>query len=805
MKNRWLFSIFLAITLWMSILSPARADGIIIPPEPIPCRIKDCPRPISQFEIRYHRVKVTIQDHLAITHVDQVFFNPSDAPIEGTYLFPIPAEAAVSQFTLWMDDKPVQGSVLDATQARQIYRDAVNRLRDPALLEYTGRGAISAHIFPIPPQGERRIELEYTQALTADNGLVRYTYPLNTEKFSAKPLQEVSISVDIADTQPIRAVYSPTHPISASHTDANHVAAGYEAKNVTPDADFTLYYSLGQTEAFHLFTYRDPSDTQDPDGFFLLLLAPQPTSTKETISKDVLLVLDHSGSMEGEKFTQAKAALKFILTHLNAEDRFHLLTFSTGTESYAPTLRPASEAAQAIQWAEGINAAGSTDIDRALLESAAVADRERPTYLIFLTDGLPTHGVQDSQTILTDFARSAPANLRLFSFGVGYDVDTTLLDSLAQEHHGQSSYVRPGEALDEILSAFYERISAPVLTDLKLDFGTANVRDLYPTPLPDLFAGGQIVTVGRYQQSGNTTVTLTGKVNDQTQTFSYPQQAFAEDTRDQSGALNMLPRLWATRKVGYLLNQIRLNGPNKETIDQIVRLSIRYGIVTPYTSYLVTEPLPLGQESQDKIANDALTQAQAAPAPATGKGAVDRSAQEGAMQSANAAPAAPASADPGNPAITLRTVGSRTFLLQNNIWTDTTFDPQTTPVQRILFLSPEYNDLLTQHPDLLPAFSLSQQVIVVSGGTAYQVVQSTTDPTPATVLTPTKVVPVNPKATRTPTQVIRQPTPTITPLPGTDSPVQPPITIPTLAAMIGAGTLVGILLLLMLVWRAIKK
>jgi Ca-activated chloride channel homolog len=231
------------------------------------------------------------------------------------------------------------------------------------------------------------------------------------------------------------------------------------------------------------------------------LLAPRPDAEQEAVPKDVILVLDRSGSMEGEKFQQARQALGYILKQLNPEDRFNVIAFSTGLESYADLLRPASEASEATAWVDRLSAQGSTDINRALLEAAAIVAAERPAYLIFLTDGLPTEGVVDSQQILDNLADSAPDNLRLFAFGVGYDVDTFLLDSLAQAHHGSSTYVAPGERLDEVLSAFYARVSSPVMTDLELDWGW-QAYDMYPSPLPDLFAGSQIVVVGRYSQPG---------------------------------------------------------------------------------------------------------------------------------------------------------------------------------------------------------------------------------------------------------------------------------------------------------------
>jgi Ca-activated chloride channel family protein len=730
MKAKILFSLFLTLLL-LCAFSPlsARADGIIIPVPPIcdpglcptPCPFdRPCPPPLAELDIRYHHVTVTIQDQLAVTHVDQVFHNPNDWTVEGTYIFPIPQDAAVSSFTLWVDGKPVEGKVLDAEQARQSYEEIVRSQRDPALLEYSGRGAVQAHIFPIPPQGERRIELEYTQALPADNGLVRYIYPLNTEKFSAAPLESVSVSVDIHSKAPIRAVYSPTHEVGISREDENHVSAGYEASNVRPDTDFAVYYSIGEGEALHLLTTRDPADPAGPDGFFLLMLAPRPDAAAQIQAKDVLLVLDHSGSMDGEKFQQVQQAVHYILGQLNSEDRFNLVAFSTSVETYAEGLRPAAEAKEALTWVEKLSAQGSTDINRALLESAAEGGAGgRPLYIIFLTDGLPTEGETEPQKILDNLAAAAPASLRLFAFGVGYDVDTFLLDSLAQAHHGASIYVKPGERLDEILSTFYAKISTPVLTDLSLDFGGVSTYDLYPSPLPDLFSGSQIILVGRYRGPGGAaTITLGGMVNGQAQTFKFPDQVFSAASEDiTNGVQSSIPRLWATRKIGYLLQQISLHGPDKETIDQIVKLSVRYGIVTPYTSYLVTEQAPLGEAEQQRLAEQQYKAMSNAPAaPASGQEAVNKAADQGALAGAEA-PAAPMEAA----ADLVRVVGPRAFVFSNGAWTDTAFDPQKMPTTKLEFLSEDYFALAERRPDLAAAFALGEKVIALADGVAYEV------------------------------------------------------------------------------------
>ncbi len=731
-RNQWLIAFSLVITLVLIIPRRAFADGIIIPEPPScwpercpipPCEGLDkCPTilPTRQLAIRYHHVDVNITDQVAITHVDQVFYNPNEFEVEGTYVFPLPTGAVVSSFTLWIDGEPVKGEVLEAEAAHQKYQEIVRRLKDPALLEYINQGAVQAHVYPIPPQGERRIELEYFQVLAAENGLVEYVYPLNTEKFSLWPLDSVSVNVKIQSKDPLRAVYSPSHDVGIERVDENHINVGYEEEKVTPDKDFALYYSLGEEEAFHLMTFRDPSDASENDGFFLLLLAPRPDVQTEILDKDIILVLDKSGSMEGEKIQQAQAAVRYILNHLNPDDRFNIITFSIGVYPYADRLAPASEAHEAEDWINSISAEGSTDINRAILEAAAMTDKERPTYLIFLTDGLPTQGILDTQQIIRNFSEAAPKNLRMFAFGVGYDVDTMLLDTLSQDNHGASSYVLPGENLDEKLSSFYSKISTPVLTDLKLDFGEMATYDVYPSPLPDLFTGSQVVVVGRYRQGGTTDVTLSGQVNELEQKFSYPEQLFTRESQSDDKTFSAIPRLWATRKIGYLLNKIRLEGNDQETVSQIVKLSIRYGIVTPYTSYLVTESMPLGAAEQERIAGEQYSQMQAMPtAPASGQQAVQKAMDQGAMAATEAPVALPEEA-----AEVVKLVGARTFVLSGDTWVDTAFDPGTMVTQKVAFLSDDYFSLSQSRSEIAAAFALGEHVIVVFDGVAYEVVSS---------------------------------------------------------------------------------
>lgn len=735
---RLLFAALVTVTFLTAPLA-ARADGIVIIDPPPPCNTNNCPTPPpcepltgcnpcpldfpcprptpfpvgDQLEIKYHRVTVTIENQIATTKVDQLFANPNDWQAEGMYVFPIPKDASVDHFAMWVDGQKIDAKILTAEEAKQIYTEIVRKQRDPALLEYLGQGAVQTSVFPIPPGGERRIQLEYSQVLAADKGLIHYIYPLNTEKFSSRPLDEVSITVNVKSNDAVRAVYSPTHKIALDRPDAFNFTASYEAQNVTPDQNFELFYSVSTKDiGLNLITYRDPASG---DGFFVLLAAPGIEIGQEVIAKDVILVLDQSGSMQGHKIEQAKSALTYVLQHLNPDDRFNIVAFSTGTQQFADGLQPASQAGAAADWVSGLEAEGGTNIERALLEATAMSDQERPTILIFLTDGLPTSGVTDSAQILNDVNAAAPANVRLFSFGVGDDVDTILLDSLSEENHGASAYVRPKDDIAETVSAFYDKVQAPVLADVTLDFGGLLTTDVYPEPLPDLFAGSQLVVVGRYRNGGKATVTLKGQVNGESQRYIYADQSFKQD-----GGSDFIPRLWATRKIGYLLNQIRLKGEDPEMVKAIVDLSVRYGIVTPYTSYLITEPDVLSSSNRDQIAAAESLKLQNAPAPASGGAAVDASVAQGALQSANTVDA------PVDPAVdgaaqTVKYVGMRTFLNVDGVWIDTQFDRDNAQTIKVQFGSDDYLALAAARPELASAFALGQRVIVVLEGKAYEV------------------------------------------------------------------------------------
>jgi len=678
----------------------ARADGFIIP-RPPPHVVE----PVPDLAVRYHHVRVEIEDQIAHTAIDQVFVNDSPHELEGTYIFPLPEQAALTEFAMFVDGERLQGKILDAAEARRIYEDIVRRRRDPALLEYVGRNAFQASIYPIPAFGDKRVQLSYSEVLLKDNGLFRYVYPLSTEQFSSQNLEEVLITVELHSRSPLKAIYSPSHAVSVERTGTSSARVTFEASDVRPNKDFQLYYSASDDNfGLHMLSYKEP----DEDGFFLCLIAPKLTSDEGRVAKDVTFVLDTSGSMEGAKLQQAKDAVAYVLSHLQEDDRFNVVAFDSAVRKYASGLRPASERGAAQRFVDQLSAGGGTDMHRALLEAVEYTDSARPQFVIFVTDGLPTVGETEPDRIVDSIAAAAPDSLRLFSFGVGYDVNTILLDSLSSGHRGLSAYVEPNQSIEEEVAAFYSKVSSPLLTDVRLTVRGVLTEDIYPYPLPDLFAGSQQLVTGRYRSSGTIDITLEGQVNGRACSFSY-----AAIELERRGGDAAIPRLWATRKIGHLLKAIRLQGENLELVDEIVALSIRYGIMTPYTSFLVDEEQDiLTREGRDLLAASSELAAPSAM-PMIGAKAVSASQLQNDL---SATELAPSSQEPQ-----LALIGSKTFVLRGAVWTDTSFAPDIMDPVVLDFAGSAYFDLLAARPEWGKYFAVGDHLIAVLDGKAYEI------------------------------------------------------------------------------------
>jgi len=699
MKKTLFLGVFVLCLLALTAIS--WADGFIIV-HPIP----DLPTP-TPLSVKYHRVNINVDNQISTVKIDQMFKNPNNRQLEGTYLFPLPEDSAISKFAMDIDGKMTDGKLLGKDEARKIYEDIVRKLKDPAILEYAGKNTFSARIFPIPANGEKRLKLEYTEILKMNNGLVKLVYPLSTEKFSSKPLEEVTITVKIKSKTPIKNIYSPSHSISVKRVDDYTAQVSYEKNNVLPDKDFIVYYSVSEKDfGLSLTTYK--ADNKD-GGYFLLLISPKEKQAQDKIlPKEVVFVIDTSGSMQdNNKIESAKSALKFCLSKLNAEDSFNVISFCDTVTYFSKKNIQANDKNKkdALSFTGKLDANGGTNIYEALDTSLGLfSQKEKPRYLIFLTDGLPTVGETNIAKIL-DNSKRQNKNTRIYAFGVGYDVNTTLLDQLANNNKGLTEYISPGEEIETIVSNFYAKISEPVLSDIKLTFSNVKTKFIYPKELPDIFKGSQLVVLGQYDGDGSSLITLTGKQAGKTVTYTYEEKFASTDKANE-----FIPQLWATRRIGYLLETIRTKGENKELIDEIVRLSKKYGIITPYTSFLVLEDGPTTDADMNRMATESMKPTLSAGAPASGKSAV--------QQSQNIQSLKKGEFEYKDGAEKIKKIGGKTFYLKNGVWIDADYKNEKTI--KVTFLSKEYYQL-TQDKDLAKYLSVGDKVIISYKGKVYEV------------------------------------------------------------------------------------
>jgi Ca-activated chloride channel family protein len=555
-----------------------------------------------------HQVSIAIEDQVAVTRVEQTFRNHTDRPLEATYVFPVPRGAGIRKFSMWVDGKEVLGELIEADRARRIYTDIVRRTQDPGLLEYMGNSVMRLRIFPVPAKGDQKVALSYTSLAARDGDIVEYTYPLKTDGKATRTLEKFALRASLKSQHPIENVYSPTHAITVTRLNDREAAVAFEREQAPLEQDFQLYYAVGDQDV-GLTTMTQRPLTSEP-GFFLMLLSPRPKlSSTHVIPRDMVLVLDTSGSMRGAKMDQAKKALQYCLANLGSQDRFGLINFATTVNKYQDMLAEATKERldHARKWVEELEATGGTAIDDALAAALGMrsSDAGRSFTVVFFTDGCPTIGETDPDKILKHVAGKNTANTRIFTFGVGNDVNATMLDQLADKTRAVSTYVRPEEDIEVKVSGLYSKISHPVLTNLQLKTGNdMRLTDVYPPELPDLFQGGQIVVLGRYTGQGHAALRLTGMVGDEPREFVYEANFPPQTMEDRS----FVEQVWARRKVGYLLDQIRANGEKKELVEETVALAKKYGIATPYTSYLVVPdaPVPVVRRVQPGFADGVL-------------------------------------------------------------------------------------------------------------------------------------------------------------------------------------------------------
>jgi Ca-activated chloride channel family protein len=665
-------------------------------------------------------VRTRIDGRVARVEVEEQFRNVGGGIAEGSYLYPMPGEAVFTDFSLWMGETQVRGEMMNAEQARGIYEEIVRRVRDPALLTLEGHGLIRARVFPIRPGEIRKVVLRYTQLLQRAGDALRLRYAIGdrgrapgggtTDPSATGPAEPFRYVVTVPGADAYGTPYSPTHRITS-----RRVAGDLEI-TLEPDAagDVDIFLPLRRGLVGTSVATHAPGGE---DGYFMLLISPPTGEEGPAVPRDLSLVLDVSGSMSGEKIEQAKAALRQALATLRPSDRFRLVAFSSRVTAFGDGFVPASrENLRAAQdFLDRLVADGGTNIAGALdAVLGAASPAERLPIVVFVTDGMPTVGEQSPERIASG-AASRIGRARVFTVGVGFDVNTYLLDRLATEGHGSAEYIAPGANIETAMSAMLAKIQHPVLVNLRLAGAPVTLAQTYPATLPDLFYGEELVVFGRYHGTGSGPVVVTGERNGRTERFT-ADAVFPASQLENA----FVPKLWASRRIGDLTRQIRIEGATPGLVAEVRDLGLRYGILTEYTSYLVQEPVTAWNRPGPMPATPALRGGAGAADLQTGREAFTRAQASAVMGGVSSLSAADrAAAKQANELVVtgaaaaraVRRVGGRLFVQTDSVWTDASHRDSLRVVE-VAPYSDAYFALVRALPEIAPYLAVGDQVVI---------------------------------------------------------------------------------------------
>lgn len=538
-------------------------------------------------ELKEQDVRVTINNGVAVTKVTQIFHNTEKRQVEALYTFPVPKGASVANFSMWINGKEMVGEVLEKKRAREIYESYKQSRRDPGLLEQTDFKTFEMRIFPIPPDADQKVQMTYYQELDVDHDWATYVYPLatsNRKDLSSRTSGKFALGMEVKSAIPIVAMESPSHAdgfVVAKHTD-NFYQASLETANGSLARDIVLAYRLSRP---HTGVDLITSAHDREDGYFCLSITAGEDLAKKEDGMDYVFVLDVSGSMgQDGKLLLSKDSLGSFINELGDKDRFEVLTFNVQPYLAFKELHRATAESkeQATAFLGSQQARGGTVLNPALNTAYKYADPDRPLNVVILSDGLTE---QEERRVLLDLIRSRPRNAHVFCIGVGNDVNKPLLEQLASDSGGLAAFLSAEDNLARQARAFRRKLTRPVASDLKIDFGGLQVTDIEPKTVPNLYYGAPIRIYGRYKGGGKADVSVRGSVNGlefkQTANLDFPK----EDLQNPE-----IDRMWASKRIDGILKDADRSGTrSREIIDEVVRLGEGYSIVTEYTSFLVLE------------------------------------------------------------------------------------------------------------------------------------------------------------------------------------------------------------------------
>lgn len=544
------------------------------------------------------KIKVEINNQVAVTRLEMVFYNQNDFTIQPNIKFPIHEKASVQQFSLTDSEGMVySGTIEESNQAAKVFNEAKAEGMMPAMAVQKQPGVFETSIGAIGPKARATVMIEYSEILPYNRGNVNYSLPFDIKQHQEPKLETVAISLTITDQKEINNIESPSHDIYAEKVDANNWNVVFEKNDYLPAGDFSINYEVKAEALATNFLSTRPSEGEE--GYFMLMLSPAEIISAEDIAmRDIVFVVDTSGSMSGRKMEQTKRAFEFFVTRLNEKDRFGIISFSSQVTPWTAELLPVSNENRnaAREFINKLYASGGTNLYGSLQAALQLFDQAegRTRTLIFLTDGEASSGITDSNTIIRDFNSKNTNQVRTFTLGVGRSVNTSLLNKLAVENRGEALYLdERDQDIDKPLMAFYENISTPLLVDLELAWGDAKVSEVFPKTLPNIYQGTQLVITGRYAAGTTSNITLTGNLN--RVKHSFPVTAtFADKSSDNL----FVSRFWAKAKADDLMLKMQTYGQNTEIKEEVIALSKKYQFATPFTSFIAVSTAPVPQVSQ---------------------------------------------------------------------------------------------------------------------------------------------------------------------------------------------------------------
>lgn len=546
--------------------------------------------PVFDLQLKKFTADVQIQDQLAVVHIDETFFNNNPQVMEGIYILELPEGSKLTDMALWINGERVEQEIKRREDAVQEFEEIVRRSIDPLLAEEIADNVFRLRLFPLPPNDVRRIEITYMHPLPHIGDNIQFLFPLILEDYKAGQVDSAAIHIDIKTQTAIESVSTglqvPAGKTTINRiTDTNYVVEFQDLGTIF-DFDFSLNIALASQPVFTALSFT-PATVID-DGFLLFWVRPPDVFFPENEdNRDMVFCVDISASMIGPKLSQVKQALRETLDRLTPNDRFNIVAFNTGVESFSETLLQASSVNidAAKLYVQTLSATGLTNLNGALLSALGMFDDGvGPAQILLIGDGQPTSGVTNKNAILANVQSANNLGVQIFPVAIGRDVDQGLFEELAAQNAGVSFVVEELENIVIRFKTIYDQVVSPTLTEVAIDFGNIFAYDLQPPGLTNLSKGAQLQLAGRYIQPG------IGAVSLQADNGTASIDTSATIDLGQVPQTEFVSRFWAAQKIIALQQEIEEFGENQELIDAIVLLSINYSVLSRYTAFLVVEP-----------------------------------------------------------------------------------------------------------------------------------------------------------------------------------------------------------------------